>query len=155
MSFPCSHTSNTSIHLSYVGSSKKQGGYFWVVVDALLFRKGHKYSCINFYRRTIEVVVSECRRSANTECNHNFYQNCIMEGCSGSCKFTLNVGSYLAPTFFGRSRPFSIHFALAFFNCNLKFSVITLSFTWMFKAFDTLINMLGSHEYMETTSNLV
>ena len=40
ISFPCSHASKTSIHLSYVASSRKQRGYFCVVVDTLFSRKG-------------------------------------------------------------------------------------------------------------------
>ena len=70
-------------------------------------------------------------------------------------KITLNVGSCFAPPFFGRSLPFSIHFALAFLSCDRKFSVTTLSLTWMLRALDTLMSMSGLREYMEMTSNSV
>ena len=46
MSLPYSHATNTSIHLLYVGSSRKHKGYFWVVVEALLPKKGLRYSFI-------------------------------------------------------------------------------------------------------------
>ena len=79
ISFLCSQASKTSIHLSYVGSSRKQRKYFCVVVDTLFPRKGQRYSCMSFCGRAIGVIVSECRRSANIGSNYNDFQNFGME----------------------------------------------------------------------------
>ena len=79
ISFPCSQVSKTSIHLSYVASSRKQRGYFYVVVDTLFPRKGQRYSCISFCARTFGAIVSGCRRSADTECNDTDFQYFGME----------------------------------------------------------------------------
>ena len=66
--------------------------------------------------------------------------------CIGTIALTLNFGSCFAPASFGCGRPFSIHFALAFFSCDQKFSMMTLSLTWILRALDTLISMSGSRE---------
>ena len=79
ISFPCSQASKTSIHLSYVASSRKQTGYFCVVVDTLFPRKGQRYSCISYCARAFGALVSGCRRSADTECNDTDFQNFGME----------------------------------------------------------------------------
>ena len=71
MSFPCSQASKTSIHLSYVGSSRKQRGYFYIVIEALFPRKGQRNSYISFRTTAIVAEVCECRWSADTESNHS------------------------------------------------------------------------------------
>ena len=66
--------------------------------------------------------------------------------CIGTVALTLNFGSCFAPASFGRGCPLSIHFALAFLSYDQKFSLTTLSLTWILRALDTLISMSGSRE---------
>ena len=70
--------------------------------------------------------------------------------CRGSVTLTLNFGSCFAPASFGRGRPFSIYFALAFFSWDEKFSWTTLSLTWILRTLDTLISMSRSRKYTGT-----
>ena len=99
--------------------------------------------------------VSEYRRAADTMGTQAWNENQEGGVCIGTVVLTLNFRSCFVSASFGRGHPFSIHFALAFFSCDQKFSLMTLSLTWILRALDTLISMSGSREYTGTTSNSV
>ena len=98
-------------------------------------------------------IVSGYQRAADTKASQVLNGNHKGVVCRGSVDLTLNFGSYFAPANLGRGHPFSIHLALAFFSWDLKFSMTTLSLTWILRALDTLISMLGFREYTGTTLN--
>ena len=150
MSFPCSQASNTSIHhrldrqKSTMGTSRSWLMYSYQKTSSSTPTPDSKQQQFQIWLVDIDgpPIPRPCK--FRIAIRRMWGQIFLVH--------TLNIGSCLAPAFFGQSRPYSSHLAIAFLSWDLKFSVTTLSLTWMLRALDTLISMSRSRG---TTSNSI